>query len=454
MFEDTICAPASAPVNSSLAIIRISGPGSYGAACSFFTEREKIKHRYAAYGSITDGSRIIDDVILVYYKSPSSFTGEDMVEIFCHGNHLVVGSILRMLYKMDIRIAEPGEFSKRAFLNGKMDLTEAEAINTLINARSDWEIKASIDQMHGSLKRVVDKLRDDVILLKADIEAGIDFSDQDIEFVSSAASMKIVKEILDALKDLRGRCSMGNKTARGIDVTLAGRPNVGKSSLLNLILNEERAIVSDIPGTTRDLIKESVQIGGVRINLTDTAGLGVPGDDIERKGIELSRKNIGAASLVLMVIDAVTGVTDGDREIISALSGKRVIYVLNKIDLAGNNREERNAAVSAETGLSFVPVSAKFGTGFKELENEIATVIAGEFVDFSNSFLADERIISIINSSIDIVERTVCLLEQKEPAEIIAFELDDLIQKLSDVTGEITTEDVLGSIFSRFCIGK
>ncbi len=454
MFEDTICAPASAPVNSSLAIIRTSGPGSYGAACSFFTARENIKHRHAAYGSITDGDRIIDDVILVYYKAPSSFTGEDMVEIFCHGNHLVVGSILRLLYKTGIRIAEPGEFSKRAFLNGKMDLTEAEAINSLINARSDWEIRASIDQMHGSLKRVVDKLRDDVIHLKADIEAGIDFTDQDIEFVSADESLRIVKEITDSLNDLRKRCAMGNRTARGIDVTLAGRPNVGKSSLLNLILNEERAIVSDIPGTTRDLIKESVQIGGVRINLTDTAGLGEPGDDIERIGIERSRKNIGAASLVLMVIDALQGVTDQDREIISGLEGKKVIYVLNKIDLAGEEGKSRIETISAETGLSFVPVSAKFGTGFSGLEEAVAKVIAGEFVDFSNSFLADERIINIINSSIDIVERTAHLIEMKEPPEIIAFELDDLIQKLSDVTGEITTEDILGSIFSRFCIGK
>jgi len=451
MFEDTICAPASAPVNSSLAIIRISGPGSYGAACSFFTVPDKIKHRYAAYGSIMDEDSVIDDVILVYYKSPSSFTGEDMVEIFCHGNHLVVGHILRLLYKLDIRIAEPGEFSKRAFLNGKMDLTEAEAINSLINARSDWEIKASISQMHGSLKAVVDRLRDDVILLKADIEAGIDFSDQDIEFVSNAASLEIVEKISVSLAELNGRCSMGNRTARGIDVTLAGRPNVGKSSLLNLILNEERAIVSDIPGTTRDLIKESVQIGGVKINLTDTAGLGVPGDDIERMGIELSRKNIGSASLVLMVIDAISGITDQDREIISALNGKKVIYVLNKIDVAGI---EKAGKFSAESGLAFVPVSAKLGTGFKQLEDEIAKVIAGEFVDFSNSFLADERIMSILDSSIEIVERTKGLLEQREPAEIVAFELDELIQKLSDITGEITTEDVLGSIFSRFCIGK
>jgi len=453
MSEKTICAPASAPVNSSLAIIRVSGPESNRAACSFFTSKEKIRHRYAVYGSIIDNEEIIDDVVLIFYQAPSSFTGEDMLEIFCHGNPIVVAKIIRLLGGSGIRIAEPGEFSKRAFLNGKMDLTQAEAINSLINARSDWEIKASINQMHGSLKKVVDKLREDVILLKADVEACIDFSDQDIEPVSKMHNLAVVRDISSGINDLRRRCSTGNRAGRGIDVTLAGRPNVGKSSLLNLILNEERAIVSEIPGTTRDIIRESVQIGGIRINLTDTAGLGIPGDDIERMGIELSRKKIGTASLVLMVIDSSSGVTDEDEKIISGLKedGKKVIYVLNKIDLTGMGRRDE---ISSQTGLPLIPVSAKFGTGFKELENEIASVISGEFVDFSNSFLADERILLIIDSAVETIQRIEQLLEIDEPPEITAFELDELIDKLSDITGEITTEDILGSIFSRFCIGK
>jgi tRNA modification GTPase len=373
-----------------------------------------------------------------------------MAEIFCHGNHLIVGKILHLLYRFDIRIAEPGEFSKRAFLNGKMDLTEAEAINALINARSDWEIKASINQMHGSLRDVIDKLRNNVIMLKGDIEAGIDFSDQDIEFVSNTESLDIVNDILDSLITLQRRCNIGNRTARGIDVVLTGRPNVGKSSLLNLILNEERAIVSHIPGTTRDLIRESIQIGGIRVNLTDTAGLTIPDDDIERMGIELSRKNIDTASLVLMVIDASCGITDADRDIISMLREKNVIYVLNKIDLTDNKWED----IIKSEEMPLIPVSAKFGTGFKELESKIVSVIAGEFVDINSSFLVDERIMSIIDSSIEITQRSMELLKLKEPTEIIAFELDELISRLSDITGEITTEDVLGSIFSRFCIGK
>jgi tRNA modification GTPase len=208
--------------------------------------------------------------------------------------------------------------------------------------------------------------------------------------------------------------------------------------------------VSHIPGTTRDLIRESIQIAGIRINLTDSAGLCTPSDDIERIGVELSRKNIDNASLVLMVIDASCGITDEDREIISTLRDKNVVYVLNKIDLIADKCED----IIKSEELPLIPVSAKFGTGFKDLESKIASIITGEFVDINSSFLVDERIILIIDASIEIVHRSIELLKLKEPAEIIAFELDELIAKLSDITGEITTEDVLDSIFGRFCIGK
>ncbi|HOP62564.1 MAG TPA: tRNA uridine-5-carboxymethylaminomethyl(34) synthesis GTPase MnmE [Spirochaetota bacterium] len=451
MHEDTICAPATAPVNSSLSIIRVSGPESYRAASCIFSSPEKIKHRIASYGSIVSGDEVIDDVILVYYKSPSSFTGEDMIEISCHGNPIIVSRIMKLLFSNGVRSALPGEFSKRAFLNGKMDLAEAEAINSLINARSDWEIKTSIEQMHGSLSRTVNNIRDDVILLKADLEAGIDFIDQDIEFVSYERGVELSAEIKLKLADFHERCIVGEKVSKGVDVILAGRPNVGKSSLLNLILNEERAIVSDIPGTTRDLIRETIQVGGVRINLTDTAGIGVAGDDIEKIGIERTKRKIADASLVLAVIDGVAGVTDEDREILASFSDKKIIYVLNKVDLITG---ERVTELRDETGYEFVPVSAKFGNGFRELENAISDVINSEFVDYNNSFLADTRITGILSDSVLIIERVAGLFERKELPEIIAFELNELADRLSEITGEISPDDVLGSIFSRFCIGK
>jgi len=451
MLEDTICAPATAPVNSSLSIIRISGPESYRAAYSLFSNRKKISHRVAAYGSIVSGEEVIDDVILIYYKGPWSFTGEDMVEIFCHGNPLIVSRIMKLFFSQGVRAAQPGEFSKRAFLNGKMDLTEAEAINSLINARSDWEIKRSLEQMHGSLAKVVNDIRDDVILLKADLEAGIDFTDQDIEFVSYDRGIVIAESVKGKLEDFLKRCHTGERVSRGIDVILAGRPNVGKSSLLNLILNEERAIVSDIPGTTRDLIRETIQVGGVRINLTDTAGIASTDDHVEKIGIERTKMKIADASLVLAVIDGTAGVTSEDKEIISSFKEKKIIYVLNKVDLISTEKAE---SIRSETGFNFIPVSAKFGNGFLELEKAISEVINVEFVDYDNSFLADTRITGILTDSILIIERVIELFARKELPEIIAFDLNELADKLSGITGEISPDDILGSIFSRFCIGK
>jgi len=451
MFSDTICAPASAPVNSSIAVIRVSGPGSYRAACSIFSRSDLIKNRYAAYGSVINGDALVDDVILVYYQGPASFTGEDMAEIFCHGNPLVVSSILRLLFKHGVRAAEPGEFSKRGFLNGRMDLTAAEAINSLINARSEWEISASLNQMHGSLKVAVQSLREQLVLLKADIEAGIDFSDQEIEFVSYENAMEMVKSVEESLADIRRRCGEGKKASQGLDVILAGRPNVGKSSLMNLILNEERALVSDIPGTTRDLIRETPQVGGIRINLTDTAGIGTPTDDVERMGIELTRRKLADASVVLIVIDASSGITEEDRKIISSTSGKKTLFILNKIDLV---EKDFAKSLAGETGYEFIPVCAKSGAGFRELEEALKAVITGEFVDYKNSFLADVRVLNILDSAIERMDGLTELFRRGELPEIIAFVLDELIAILSEVTGEITPEDVLGSIFSRFCIGK
>ena len=265
--EETFCAPATAPVNSSLAIIRINGPEAHSVIQTVFSRPDQIAPRRACYGSIIDGDRIVDDVVLTYFKSPHSFTGDDLVEISCHGNQFVIHHIIRLLNSRGIRLAEPGEFSMRAFLNGKVGLTEAEAINHIITARSDWEVETALKQMHGAFSDTIRLIRETIIRLKADIEAGIDFIEEDIEFVSQPEALAEAVRIEQELQNIHTRCTTGQKISQGIDVALAGKPNVGKSSILNLILNQERAIVSDIPGTTRDMIKESVQIKGVHINL-------------------------------------------------------------------------------------------------------------------------------------------------------------------------------------------
>ncbi len=449
--DDTIYAPATPPVNSPIAVIRISGNESFRAVENYFSRKDRLTPRHAYYGSLIDGGTLIDDVILVYYQASSSFTGEDMVEIYCHGNQFIVSSIVSLLRKLDMRIATPGEFSKRAFINGKIDLTEAEAINNIITATSQWEVETSIRQMHGSLKLMIHAIRDALIHLKADIECGIDFSDQDIEIITYHDARDRSSEIETMISETLKRCRIGEKLSHGIDVTIAGKPNVGKSSILNLILNQERAIVSHIPGTTRDLIRESVQINGLQVNLTDTAGIGKPGDEIEKIGIELSHRNIHRSALVLLVLDGTSGIDESDRNIMKAVDSKPLIYLINKMDIASDTTLDR---IQDEIGGSGIPFSALEGTGMDRLESELARFLTSTFVDIESSYIADMRIIDLLEQSLTGINDTRKLLEKNEPEEIIAFELQTVLDSLGEITGEITPDDVLASIFSRFCIGK
>ena len=452
MPEDTICASATPPINSPIAVVRITGPETYRAVKSIFNHTEKIRHRIAVYGSVIHKDELIDDVVLVYYESPNSFTGEDMAEISCHGSPIIVRKIIRILNELDIRIAEPGEFSKRSFLNGKIDLTEAEAINHIITARSDWEVSAAIKQMHGALHNKVNAIRDLIIHLKADIEAGIDFIEENIEFISNEDAIVQLNEIKALLKDLQKRCRIGEKISHGIDIPIVGRPNVGKSSILNLILNKERAIVTDIPGTTRDIINEIVQFAGVPVNLMDTAGITDTNCAIEQKGIELSGKKIETASIVIVVIDAGSGVTDSDLEIIESIKNKKAIILANKIDLV-SDRNKAMSVIEKKTG-KVIHFSAKTGEGLSLLEQSVAEIFKNEFVDYNNSFIADMRVINILEKAVSIIEEAERLLLLKEPQEILAFLLQSLIDCFSEITGEISPDDVLNSIFGRFCIGK
>ena len=451
MIEDTICAPSTPPVNSSIAIIRISGPDSLRTTKSIIQSSYSLKTRFAHYETIIDKDCLIDDVILIYYQSPNSYTGEDMVEIYCHGNPIIIQKIISLLNSHGIRMAEPGEFTKRAFLNGKIDLTEAEAINHIITAKSEWEIDTSIKQMHGSLKDQINIIKNKIISFKADIEAGIDFSEEDIEFLSQKESLSHAHDLKLSIETILKRCQIGEKLSHGIDITITGKPNVGKSSILNLFLNKERAIVSNIPGTTRDIIRESVQINGMHLNLIDTAGIDRPNNEIEKIGIDLSHKKIESASIILMIIDATTGIKKPDRKILEKIKNKTSIIVINKTDIS--NEKAINNIIKEIPGKP-VQLSAITGDGFNELKNRITNILKNEFVDIQNSFIADIRIISLLESVLNNISSTYKLISQNDPAEIIAFELQSLIDNLAEITGEITPDDILDSIFSRFCIGK
>ena len=451
MSDDTICAPATAPVNSPIAMIRVSGPDTFRAVASLFSRGEALEHRRAVYGSIIDEGSIVDDVVVVGYRAPSSFTGEDMAEISCHGNPIVVNRILALLLSRGLRIAEPGEFSSRAFLNGKIDLTEAEAINHIITARGEWEIEAAVRQMHGSLRAAIDRIRQGLVELKADIECGIDFSEEEIEFVGDEEASCRLSEIRELVETVLRRCRVGERVSRGIDLPIVGRPNVGKSSVLNLMLNAERAIVSSMPGTTRDTISESVRMGGLFINLMDTAGIDTPSCEIEEIGIGLSLARMASSSLLMVVVDASSGILDEDRRVLDAAAGKRRIVLLNKADLVD---DEALARLREELGGEGISLSAKTGRGLKELEAAIVSTLAGDFADQRDFFVADIRMTALLEEALAVMERTDGIIKDKGPGEIIAFELQTLLDTLGAVTGEVTADDVLNSIFSRFCIGK
>lgn len=451
MTDDTICAPSTPPVHSSIAIIRISGPDALRAAGSLFSATGQLEPRYASYGTLADNGEQIDDVVMIQYQSPRSYTGEDMAEIFCHGNPIIVQKIIEALGHRGVRLAEPGEFTKRAFLNGKIDLTEAEAINHIITARSEWEIETSLRQMHGSLRDLIRSIRNSVTELKADIEAAIDFADEDVEFISSEAAEQSAGRIRDTLEDLLARCRTGELLSHGIDVTITGRPNVGKSSILNLLLNQERAIVSSVPGTTRDIIREPIQIGGVQVNLNDTAGIDTPGDELERIGIDRSHRKIETSSFIILVIDAADGINEADRVLLDKTKSKKRIILANKCDIATSGQRQAIHIDGGETPILF---SAVTGEGLKELKESLSRRIRDEFVDVKHSFVADMRIVSLLEKSISSIGNAERCIAGREPVEIIAFELQALIDVLSEITGEITPDDVLDSIFSRFCIGK
>ncbi|MCX7678836.1 MAG: tRNA uridine-5-carboxymethylaminomethyl(34) synthesis GTPase MnmE [Spirochaetes bacterium] len=453
--NDTICAPATPPLPSSIAIIRMSGPKAISIISHCFEKPSALLPRKAIHGKIFFENNEIDDVVVISYLSPSSYTGEDMVEICCHGNPLIVKKILNVLIKNGARLAEPGEFTKRAFLNGKMDLTAAEAINRIIKARGEWELRAALAQMHGSLREKIHRLREDLIKIKADVEASIDFSEEDIEFISTEKAINDMRNIQNQLIEIYNQCAIGEKIAQGIDIPLVGRPNVGKSSILNLILNSERAIVSDIPGTTRDVIKETIQFGGFHVNLYDTAGINTPACEIEKKGVELSRRKIDESSILLLVLDATEELSPIEKEIVQHSKSKKIIILANKIDLILEyERNKRIFYFQQELKFPIIPFSAKTGEGLDNLEKSIIALLTEEFPEQKNFYFADQKIQYILQEASMKASEIQFLFENREPIEIIAFEIQNLIDLLSQITGEIAVDDVLNSIFSRFCIGK
>lgn len=449
--DDTIVAPSTPMGQGALLMVRLSGQDSLNIALKFFKPRGKVTPRRAVYGKIFDYEEelFFDEGIMVYYKSPSSYTGEDMVEITTHGNPIIIWRIVELSVKAGARQAEPGEFTYRAFLNGKMDLPRAEAVEELVEAQSYRGVALSFSQLEGGLSRRIADLRDELLNLAVLMETEIEFPEEEIylEKKELTTSLKKAKEKINLLISQFER---GKQVLEGIKLVLVGKPNVGKSSLFNALLEEERAIVTEIPGTTRDFLRERIIIKGIPFLITDTAGMNPkPRDEIEKEGMRRAQKLIEEADGILFLIDMSMPLDESDMELARLTRGKKRLFVLNKRDLKPAVSESEIPSLGKGTT---VKISAKKRENLEALKKKM-------WETFSSSspmegVYVNSRQKAFLEGALSHLEKAESLLHQGVSEEIIAEEIRETIRQLEEILGKISSEEVLRNIFSRFCIGK
>jgi tRNA modification GTPase len=454
---DTIAAIATAPGEAGVGIVRASGPEALRCALTLFRRAKPLpqppeSHR-AYYGHVVraGSEERLDECVLTYFAVPRSYTGEDVVELACHGSNLILARVLQGLIEAGARLAEPGEFTQRAFLNGRLDLAEAESVIDVIRARTDAALRVAAGQLGGRLSREIAAIRQELIALLAEIEAAIDFPD-DVEPPADAEVAARARTARDGAVKLLRSADAGRLYREGAAVVLAGRPNVGKSSLLNALLGEARAIVTPVPGTTRDVIEESLNLRGIPVRAIDTAGLRETSDEVESIGVDRTREQLAAADLVVWVIDACEGLTDEDRRLGEELAGRRVVVAANKIDLT-----ERGVwSVECEVGWKapFVEVSALTGQGLERLEEVLAEVLLGGDITPESVWVSNTRHIARIQTAAEALDRAAQASDAGFDQAAVALDLRLAAEALGEVTGETVTEETISQIFSRFCVGK
>lgn len=450
MSNDTIVAPVTPFGRSGVAVIRLSGASSLQIIHRIIeTERFSPEPRCASLRKIVDpvSGELIDEVLITYFKSPQSFTGEDVIEISCHGSPIIIRQIIDLCLKFDARLADAGEFSLRALLNGKINLSQAEAIRDLINAQTISSAKQSVRQLQGELSNWLQPLKDSLLNVVVILESALEFVEDDLpEYQSENIKIKL-EEISLRLEEMTATFSTGKLLREGLRVTLVGRPNAGKSTLFNTLLGRERAIVTEIAGTTRDTLNESLTIDKVPIFLTDTAGLRKTSDVVEKIGVERTKQTMADADLVVAVIDGSKPLMDEDVDMLSSLIENESIVAINKKDL--------NKSFLIDVGnFDSVQISAKTGEGIDELKEAIINKYLPHLSDKSGFLISDVRHFDLLNRAKSEVDYSRQLLEKKVSEEISLIGLHNALRFLGEITGETTTEDVLTRIFSTFCIGK
>ena len=456
--DDTIAAIATAPGEGGIGIIRISGEKSLEVAQSIFKSKSgKMIKDYNArtliYGTIVDGEKVIDEVLVAYMKGPNSYTAEDVIEINCHGGFISVKKILELILSKDVRLAEAGEFTKRAFLNGRIDLSQAEAIIDVIKSKTDMAHEVAQSQLEGSLAKKIKDLRMNVTEVLAHLTVSIDFSEEDVEEITYQTLETKSFELRNEIKKLYDTAESGKILRDGLKTVIVGKPNVGKSSLLNSILGENRAIVTDIAGTTRDIIEEFVNIKGIPLKIVDTAGIRETEDIVEKIGVEKSRESFSTADLVIMVLDASRKLAEEDIEILESLENKKTIVLLNKIDLKPEIEIEKIKEYVNEEDI--IEISALKHQGIEELHDKIeAMVYQGSVKNSSNLMITNSRHKDALFKAYEAINDAISAIEQRMPYDFIEVDFKNIWDYLGYINGDTVREDLLDTIFANFCIGK
>jgi len=465
--EETICAPATVPGTGAIAVVRMSGNESFAIAdkviaCKGGSISSTDGYRLR-YGVLLDADGIeLDTVLVSVFKAPHSYTGEDSVEISCHSSKYIVGCLLQRLVDCGARAAEPGEFTQRAFVNGKLDLAQAEAVADVISAQSEAAHRVAFSQLKGGFSKELKGLRDELLKMTSLLELELDFSEEDVEFASRGELTSLLDDAIRHMQSLTDSFRYGNALRNGVPVAIVGAVNAGKSTLLNALLCDDRAIVSDIAGTTRDTIEETMTIDGVLFRFIDTAGLREASDEVERIGISRSYKKMEEAAIVLAILDA--GSSEGANEssisdIASRLDrrSQKLIVLLNKVDLLGDNINViafNNSVSSLGEKVVKLYVSAKTGFGLDELKRLLSDTQKSAATASDQTVVTNLRHYQALMEACAALERVRASLPAGQTPDLLAEDLRTALHHLGSITGEITTDEVLGEIFGRFCIGK
>lgn len=457
--SDTIAAIATAPGVGGIGVIRISGPLALPILKHLFRPNrphEEFQSHKLYYGTIVDrDGAVLDEILASYMQAPHTYTREDIVELQSHGSYLVLTSILAEVLHHGARLAEPGEFTKRAFLAGRIDLTRAEAVIDLLKAKTDAGVQLAVGQMQGQLHQRVEEIQNVLVGILAVMEVAIDFPDDDVELVDTRQILhQLQHDVRDPLARLVAMADQGKIIREGIHIVIAGLPNVGKSSLLNALLQEDRALVTPVPGTTRDTIEEMISIKGIPARLVDTAGIRDESDTVEELGIQRARQKVREADIVLFMVDASISLSAADRELYGSIEDVDRIVVLNKIDIA--DREQVAALENAFGDVELVQISARNHQGLAQLQETVFNRIMGEGASLAerDACAPNIRHRAALEETLAACERLQNALAEGVTVDLLAVEMQSALDYLGDIVGLTTTEDVLDKIFAEFCIGK